>query len=83
MTITSSNLPPPLNITGGVTVARGTAAATAAVVGTAPTATSVKVSNLPGDVSVTPSLSGGNVSLSVLANCSIVTTPGQPDAYQF
>ena len=35
---------------------------------------SVAVSNLPGDVSVIPSIAGGSISLSVMANCTIVTT---------
>ena len=78
LTITSSNLAPTLNVTGSVTVARGTPTPTAAVVGTAADANgdalSVSVSDLPGDVSVTPSIAGANISLSVLANCTIVTT---------
>ena len=74
LTITSTNTPPALTITGGVSVARGNPTPTIASVGTAPTGVSVAVSNLPGDVTVTPSISAGSISLSVLANCSIVTT---------
>ena len=78
LTVTSTNVAPTLNVTGGVTVARGTPAPTVAVVGNAADADgnpiSVAVSNLPGDVSVAPSIAGGTISLSVLANCSIVTT---------
>lgn len=75
LTITSNNTAPVLNITGSVTVARGTPTPTVAVVGTASAdAVSVSVSDLPADVSVSPSISGGNISLSVIANCSIVTT---------
>ncbi len=69
LVITSTNTAPTLNITGGVTVARGTPTPTVAVVGNASDAEgnpiSVSVSNLPGDVSVTPSIAGGSVSLSV------------------
>ena len=78
LTITSTNTAPSLTITGAVTVARGTPTATVAVVGNATdaegNAVSVSVSNLPGDVSVTPSIAAGSISLSVLANCTIVTT---------
>jgi Metallo-peptidase family M12B Reprolysin-like len=74
-TVTSTFTPPALSISpSGITVARGTPTPTVAVVGTSATATGVAVSNLPGDVNVTPSIAGGNISLSVLANCTIVTT---------
>ncbi len=74
LTITSTNTPPALTIPGGVTIARGTPTPTIATVGTAATGVSVAVSNLPGDVTVTPSISAGSISLGVVANCSIVTT---------
>ncbi len=79
LTITSSNTAPTLSLNAaGINVARGTPTPTFAVVGTATDAESnpltVSVSNLPGDVTVTPSISAGNIGLSVLADCSIVTT---------
>ncbi|MGZ5023629.1 MAG: reprolysin-like metallopeptidase, partial [Chthoniobacterales bacterium] len=66
-TSTSNNNAPTLNITGGITVARGTPTATVAIVGTVNDtdgdALTVSVSDLPYRASVTPTLVGNNISL--------------------
>jgi hypothetical protein len=78
LTITSPNTAPTLNVTGGITVVRGTPTATVAAVGNASDAEgnplTVSVSNLPFGASVTPSIAGGNISLTATAACALVTT---------
>ncbi|MGZ4983176.1 MAG: putative Ig domain-containing protein, partial [Chthoniobacterales bacterium] len=77
-TITSNNNAPTLNITGSITVARGTPTATVAIVGTVNDtdgdALTVSVSDLPYRASVTPTLVGNNISLSALVDCGLTTT---------
>ena len=78
LTFTSTNTAPVLNISGGIFVVKGTPTPTVATVATASDAegdpVSVSVSNLPFGVQVTPSISNGSISLSVTADCSVVTT---------
>ena len=71
LTITSTQAAPDLAVTSGLTVVRGTPTATFGMVATSAAAVSATVSNLPGDVSVTPSVSAGSIGLSVIANCTI------------
>ncbi len=77
-TITSTNNAPSLNITGSITVARGTPTATVAIVGSAADADgdpmTIAVSNLPYRATITPSLVGNNISLSALVGCGLTTT---------
>ena len=78
LTITSTNTAPTLNVTGGITVVRGTPTATVATVGNASDAegnpVTVAVSDLPFGASVTPSIAGGSISLSANVACALVTT---------
>ncbi|MBA3963132.1 MAG: hypothetical protein H0X40_14710 [Chthoniobacterales bacterium] len=79
LTITSTNnAPPTLNVTGSVTVMRGTPTATVATIGTAADpdggALTVAVSNAPFGAHLTPSISGGSISISALVDCPLVTT---------
>lgn len=78
LTITSTNTAPTVNITNGITVVRGTAAATVATVGTASDGEGdpliVEVSDVPYGATVTPGIASGNISLSVLADCRLTTT---------
>ncbi len=77
LTITSSNTAPVLNITGNMTVTRGTPTATNAIVATASDINqplTVAVSNAPMDSTMTASLVGNNVTVSALADSSLVTT---------
>ena len=78
LTITSTNTAPTLNVTGDITVVRGTPTATVATVGNASDAegnpVTVSVSNLPFGATVTPSISSGSISLSATVSCSLVTT---------
>jgi Metallo-peptidase family M12 len=78
LTITSTNVAPTLNITGSITVVRGTPTATVATVGTASDAdgnpVTVAVSDLPFGAHITPSINAGNVSLSAIVDCPLVTT---------
>lgn len=77
-TITSSNNAPTINISGSITVARGTPTATIATVGTVADmdgdALTIAVSNLPYRVTITPSLVGSNISVSALVDCGLTTT---------
>ncbi len=77
-TITSTNNAPTLNITGSITVARGTPTATIATVGTVNDADSdamtVSVSDLPYRANITPTLVGNNIQLSALVDCGLTTT---------
>jgi hypothetical protein len=78
LTITSTNTAPALNVTGGITVVRGTPTATVATVGNASDAegnpVTVSVSNLPFGATITPSITSGSISLSATVSCSLVTT---------
>jgi len=80
LTITSSNNSPPvLNILpGGITVLRGTPTATVAAVATATdpenNGLTVSISNAPFGAHLTPSISGGAISISALVDCPLVTT---------
>ncbi len=78
LTITSTNTAPTVNITGDITVIRGTPGATVATVGTTSDAQgdplTVSVSGVPYGATVTPSLSNGNILLSALADCRLTTT---------
>ncbi len=76
LTITSTNAPPTLNITNGLSLMRGTPTAAIANVATASSANaplSVSVSDLPFGVAITPTISENTISLSGLANCRVVT----------
>ncbi len=77
LTITSTNTAPTLNVTGGVTVQRGTPTPVVATVATASdvnTPLTATISNAPADTTLTASISGTNVNVSALADCSLVTT---------
>ena len=76
-TITSSNTAPVLNVTGSVTVQRGTPTptiATVAAVSDADTPISVAVSNAPADTAISANVSGSNVVVTARADASIATT---------
>ena len=77
-TITSANTAPSVNITGSITVVRGKPTATVATVGTASDAEgnplTIAVSDVPFGATITPSISSGNISLSAVVNCAVVTT---------
>ena len=78
LTITSANTAPTVNISGNITVVRGKPTPTVATVGTANDAEgnplTVSVSNVPFGATITPSISSGNISLSAVVNCAVVTT---------
>jgi reprolysin-like metallo-peptidase family M12B/putative Ig domain-containing protein len=77
-TITSANTAPSVNITGSITVVRGKPTATVATVGTASDAEgnplTISVSEVPFGATITPGISSGNISLSAMVNCAVVTT---------
>lgn len=77
LTITSTNSPPTLNLTSGITIVRGTPTPIVASVGNASSATnplSVAVSDVPYGITITPAISGGAITLSGSADCRVVTT---------
>jgi hypothetical protein len=78
LTITSTNTAPTLNVTGNITVVRGTPTATVATVGNASDVednpVTVSVSNLPFGATITPSITSGSISLTATVTCSLVTT---------
>jgi hypothetical protein len=78
LTITSTNTAPSVNITGSITVVRGKPTATVTTVGTVSdaegNALTVSVSDVPFGANITPSISSGNISLSAVVNCAVVTT---------
>jgi hypothetical protein len=77
LTITSTNAPPTLNITGGITLLRGSPIAALAIVATASGVNnplSISVSDLPYGITITPAIDAGSITLSGLADCRVVTT---------
>lgn len=79
LTITSSsNTPPTLSITAGITVMRGTPTPTVADVGTANDAEgnplTVSVTDVPFGAHLTPTISNGTISIGALVDCPLVTT---------
>jgi hypothetical protein len=78
LTITSANTAPTVNITGSITVMRGKPTPTVATVGTASDGEgnplTVSVSDVPFGATIAPSISSGNISLSAVVNCAVVTT---------
>jgi len=84
-TITGSNSAPTLAVTGSVSTRQGSAAATAVVATVsdaqdAAGSLSVSVSQVPPELAVTVSNSGGNVSMTATASCSLVA-PRTGDKY--
>ncbi|MFL6514347.1 MAG: reprolysin-like metallopeptidase [Chthoniobacterales bacterium] len=78
LTVTSTNTAPVLNISSGLTVARGQPAPTVAQVGSASDAqgdaVTVSLANIPFGAHVTPSISNGNIFLSGTVDCAVTTT---------
>ena len=78
LTITSNNHAPSVSIAGGITVSRGTPLPTVATVGTASDADGdalgVSVSDLPFGASIEPGIKDGNIGLSAVVDCALVTT---------
>lgn len=75
--ITTANTPPTLNITGDVTVQRGTPTAVIATVGNVSdpnTPLTATLSNVPADATMSASISGSNVNVSAMASSSLTTT---------
>jgi hypothetical protein len=78
LTITSTNTAPTLNVTGSITVVRGSPTATVATVANASDSdgnpVTVSVSNVPFGANIIPSISSGSISLSATVGCAVVTT---------
>ncbi|MEP6603368.1 MAG: reprolysin-like metallopeptidase [Spartobacteria bacterium] len=78
LTFTSSNTAPTVNVTNSISAVRGKPTATVAVVGTASDVNgdplTASISNAPFGAHVTASISGGNISLSAVVDCALVTT---------
>ena len=77
LTITSTNPPPTLNVTGPINLVRGALPGAVATVGTASSVNdplSVSVSDLPYGITINPSISAGSITLGGLADCRVVTT---------
>jgi hypothetical protein len=77
LTITTVNTAPMLNITGDVTVQRGTPTAVMATIGSVSdpnTPLTATVSNVPADAIMSASISGSNVNVSAMASASLTTT---------
>jgi len=80
-TITGGNTPPSLTVSGSVSTRQGSPTATAVVASVSDTqdaagSLSVSVSGAPPELAVTASNSGGSVSLSASAECSLVAPGG-------
>jgi hypothetical protein len=85
-TITSSNTPPTLNVTGSVGTSQGAPAATSDVANVsdmqdAAGSLTVSVSQVPPELTVSVSNVGGSISMTATASCSLVAPTGGSKAY--